>query len=135
MQTDDQLREDPNDLFVQTFESGKMDSNFAIEHALLIGLASFARHHDPNASETSSLAIVTFMLRLAADGAMFKIEHLSCDARWRGLCGMETRWRLGEAGLELLVQDNAKERAIHLQPTVVVDEAQLSEFVHEEIHS
>jgi len=29
------------------------------------------------------------------------------------------------------VQDNAKKRAIHLQPTVVLDEAQLSEFVHE----
>ena len=37
--------------------------------------------------------------------------------------------------LELVVQDNAEKRAIHLQPAVVVDQAQLSEFVHEEIHS
>jgi hypothetical protein len=42
---------------------------------------------------------------------------------------------IGEAGLSLLVQDNAKKRAIHLQPAVVLDEAQLPEFVHEEIHS
>jgi len=33
------------------------------------------------------------------------------------------------------VQDNGKKRAIHLQPAVVVDEAKLSELVHEEIHS
>jgi len=47
----------------------------------------------------------------------------------------ERRWETGEAGLSLLVQDNAEKRAINLQPVVVVDEAQLSEFVHEEIHS
>jgi hypothetical protein len=33
------------------------------------------------------------------------------------------------------VQDNGKKRTIHLQPTVAVDEAKLSELVHEEIHS
>jgi len=37
--------------------------------------------------------------------------------------------------LALAVQDNGKKRTIHLQPTVVVDEAKLSELVHEEIHS
>ena len=36
---------------------------------------------------------------------------------------------------QLPVQDNAKKRAIYLQPAVIVDEAKLSELVHEEIHS
>ena len=35
----------------------------------------------------------------------------------------------------LIVQDNAKKRAIYLQTSVVVDEPKLSEFVHEKIHS
>jgi hypothetical protein len=35
----------------------------------------------------------------------------------------------------LLVQDNTKNRAIYLQPAAIVDEANLSELVHEEIHS
>ena len=39
------------------------------------------------------------------------------------------------AGLGLIVQDNTEKRAIYLQPAVVVDETQFSEFVHEEIHS
>jgi hypothetical protein len=38
-------------------------------------------------------------------------------------------------GSDLLVQDNTKKRAMHLQSTVVVNEAKLSEFVHEEIDS
>ena len=36
---------------------------------------------------------------------------------------------------QLLVQNNTKERRIHVQSAVVFDEAQLSEPVHEEIHS
>ena len=36
---------------------------------------------------------------------------------------------------QLFVQDNTKKRAIYLQPAVIVDEAKLSELVHEEIHS
>jgi hypothetical protein len=34
---------------------------------------------------------------------------------------------------ELLVQDNTKKRTMYLQSSVVVNEAQLSESVHEEI--
>jgi hypothetical protein len=44
MQADHKLREDPNDGLVQTFESGEMDSKFAGEYPLLIGLAFFAGH-------------------------------------------------------------------------------------------
>ena len=45
MQTDHKLRKNhANDVFVQIFESGEMDCNFAVEHALLIGLAYFAGH-------------------------------------------------------------------------------------------
>ena len=45
MQTDHKLRENhANDVFVQIFESGEMDCNFAVEHALPIGLAFFADH-------------------------------------------------------------------------------------------
>jgi hypothetical protein len=36
-------------------------------------------HGDPNASATTSVSIVKFMLRLAANGAMFKIEHCRGD--------------------------------------------------------
>ena len=46
MQTDHKLRENPNDGFVQTFESREMDSNFAVENALLFGMASFAGHDE-----------------------------------------------------------------------------------------
>jgi hypothetical protein len=48
---------------------------------------------------------------------------------------MENDDGLEEAWLELIVQDNAKKRAVHLQHAVVVDETQLSKLVHEEIHS
>ena len=61
-----------------------------------------------------------------------------------GCCGSTLR-RLSEhppkeelrsavSSLLLLVQHNAEQRAMHLQSAVVVDEAELSEFVHEEIH-
>jgi hypothetical protein len=69
MQTDHELRKDPHDGFVQTFESGEMDSNFAVENALLIGLASFAVH-----SESVPLH-GGLMLRLAAMLRLFKIDH------------------------------------------------------------
>jgi len=48
---------------------------------------------------------------------------------------MRSKIENGTEICNLLVQDNVKKRAIHLQPVVVVDEAQLSEFVHEEIYS
>ena len=46
----------------------------------------------------------------------------------------ERGWEIEESWLELVVQDNAEKRAMHLQAAVVLDEAQLSEFVHEEVH-
>jgi len=46
MQTDHKLRENPNDGLVLTFESGEMDSNLAVENALLFGMASFAGHSE-----------------------------------------------------------------------------------------
>ena len=39
------------------------------------------------------------------------------------------------SGWWLLMQNNVKQRSIHLQSTVVLDEAKLSKLVHEEIHS
>jgi hypothetical protein len=36
---------------------------------------------------------------------------------------------------DLLVQDNGQQRLIDLDSTVVLDKAQLPEFVHEKIHS
>ncbi len=36
---------------------------------------------------------------------------------------------------DLLVQDNGQQRLIDLDSAVVLDKAQLSEFVHEKIHS
>src|SRR5580765_3020050 len=41
LQTDHKLRKNPDDGFFQPFASGKMDGNFAIEHVLLFGAASF----------------------------------------------------------------------------------------------
>ena len=37
--------------------------------------------------------------------------------------------------LVLIVQDYAQERSVDVEPAVVPDESQLSEFVHEEIHA
>jgi hypothetical protein len=37
--------------------------------------------------------------------------------------------------IESLVQHDAQERSIDLNPAVVLDESQLPEFVHEEIHA
>jgi hypothetical protein len=62
-------------------------------------------------------------LRLAAILRLFKIDHLGempCGVvalGWRTTMDWR-RW------LELIVQDNPKKRAIHLQPAVVVDETQ-----------
>ena len=33
------------------------------------------------------------------------------------------------------MQNNVEQRAVHLQPAVVVNEAQLPEFIHEEIYT
>jgi len=35
----------------------------------------------------------------------------------------------------LVVQDNAEEGRIYVEPAVVLDEAKFSEFIHEKIHS
>ncbi len=40
-----------------------------------------------------------------------------------------------QAESELIVQDNAKKRTMHVQSAVILNEAKLSEFVHEEIHT
>ena len=37
--------------------------------------------------------------------------------------------------LVLIVQDNAQKLSVEVESAVVLDEAQLSEFVHEEIHA
>ena len=71
MQTDHKLRENPNDGFVQTFESGEMDSNFTVENALLIGLASFAVHGGGEHLGNNT----RLMLVLTAVAWLFKIEH------------------------------------------------------------
>ena len=47
MQADNKPREDKNGGLVQTFKSREMDSNFAVERPLLIGLAFFAGHGEP----------------------------------------------------------------------------------------
>jgi hypothetical protein len=44
MQTDHEFRENPHDGFVQTFESAEMDGNFAVEHSLLVGMATSTGH-------------------------------------------------------------------------------------------
>ena len=46
MQTDHELGENPHDGLVQTFKSPEMNGDFTVEHALLIGLASFAVHSE-----------------------------------------------------------------------------------------
>jgi len=47
MKTDGELRKNKDQGFIQTFVSGKMDSNFAVENALLVGMAPFTVHGDP----------------------------------------------------------------------------------------
>jgi hypothetical protein len=44
MQADHELRKNPHDGFVQTFESGEVDSNFAAERSLLFGMTFFTGH-------------------------------------------------------------------------------------------
>jgi len=53
MQTDHELRKNPHDGFVQTIEAGKMDGSFAVEHALLIGMACFTGHGEPQGKLTA----------------------------------------------------------------------------------
>jgi hypothetical protein len=47
MQADHELRKNKHDGFVQTFESRKMDGNFAIECALLFRMTLFTGHGFP----------------------------------------------------------------------------------------
>ena len=47
---------------------------------------------------------------------------------------MERILDLGTPAPELIVQDDTEKGAMHLQSAVVVNEAKLSELVHEEIH-
>ena len=44
MQTDRKLRKYPDDGFVQTFEAGEMDRNFAVKGALAVETASITCH-------------------------------------------------------------------------------------------
>ena len=41
----------------------------------------------------------------------------------------------GETRSELLVENNTEKRIMHSQSVVVVNESELPEFVHEEIHA
>jgi hypothetical protein len=69
MQADHGLLKNPHDGLVQTFESAEVDGNFAVEHFLLIGMASFTGHSAPSLS----------VGRNGTDGihhALFEIEHL-----------------------------------------------------------
>jgi hypothetical protein len=74
MQTHHQLRKDPHDGFVQTFESGEMDGNFAIKHALLIGMANFAGHGEPPGK------LSLFYARAGSHVRLFKLDHSPLDA-------------------------------------------------------
>jgi len=47
MKTDGELRKNKDQGFIQTLVSGEMDSNFAVENALLVGMAPFTVHGDP----------------------------------------------------------------------------------------
>ena len=47
LQADHQFWEYPHDGHVQSFKSGKMESYFSIEDALLIGLTRFTGHQGP----------------------------------------------------------------------------------------
>ena len=93
MQTDHDLRKNPHDGFIQTFEISEMDGNFAVEHSLAIGMASLTLHGGPPLGA---------MVLMAANRVLFKIEHLA---------------RENDAGkperIALLVQDNAEKRAVH----------------------
>jgi len=64
---------------------------------------------------------------------MCKSEH---PARWRPPrpLGWITTILEKEGGSELFVQDNTKKGTMHLQSTVVFDEAELPELVHEVVY-
>ena len=62
---------------------------------------------------------------------LFKIEH---PGVWQAGEGRIKDGSWGNPTLSLLVQDDAKQRAMNLQSAVVVNEAKPSEPVHEEIH-
>src|SRR5271169_5204541 len=46
---------------------------------------------------------------------------------------MEASRKCGGILLKLIVEDDAEERGVNLQAAIVFDEAELAEFVHEEI--
>lgn len=48
MKTDGELRKDKDQGFIQTFAPAEMDSNFAVENALLVGMAPLTVHGDPD---------------------------------------------------------------------------------------
>jgi hypothetical protein len=58
-------------------------------------------------------------------------------ARFLGYAGQKVfdAAMVGRQPVPLVMQDDIQQRTVNLQPTVVVYEAHLAEFVHKEIHS
>jgi hypothetical protein len=55
IQTNDDLRKNPHDGFVKAFESAEVDRKFTVEHALVIGMASFTGHGETLISDVAKM--------------------------------------------------------------------------------
>ena len=66
MYTDHKLWKNPNDGFLQTFHSGKMNSNFTVKNALHLGMASFTGQGNLQGIRA------VFILGRNSQGVMFK---------------------------------------------------------------
>jgi hypothetical protein len=78
IQTNDDLRKNPHDGFVKAFECTEVDSKFSVEHALLIGMASFKDHGE------TLIFDVAKMIQMTVTGRCSILNNLRRDAECRG---------------------------------------------------
>jgi len=103
-----------------------MDVHLTSEFRLKTRGARWTIHNTPSLLEN---------VKQPENGCLFKIEQSRKNISNRMPFHKSERKSIGPDDSELLVQNHTEQRTVHLQPTVVVDQAKVSEFIHEEIHA
>ena len=96
-------------------------------------LAQSRRGHSLNLKSLKGRRFRTLVSKIV----VCKRKEIDWQKQQPGRCRLCVKFSgvVGGIDSELVVQNNTEKRAMHLQFTVVVNEAQFSESVHEEIHS